>query len=157
MDLSDAFVQLGASLARGNLGALCQLSQLMPRNLDGPGFKFAVGLGERIVEASLKLRSDFRGETLDKLLSFGKSLLGVCGEGLDATGNFFGATTIDHQLFFPACLQFGEARGRQLVSLEKVVFPAVLDFGQSVLNRLVELSGKRSLHGLLRGQLELAL
>src|SRR6267143_2152042 len=111
MHLGDALVKMGASLTRGKSCALSELSQVVPRNLGGPGFKFADGAVEGGVKASVKLRRGFAGEALDKLLSFSKGLLGIAGEGLEAAGNLFGATAINNQLFFPEVLGLGQAGG----------------------------------------------
>jgi len=82
---------------------------VVPRNLGGPAFKFADGAVEGGVKASVKLRRGFVGEAFDKLLSFSKGLLGIAGEGLEASGNFFGAAAINNQLFFPEVLGLDEA------------------------------------------------
>src|SRR6267378_8710465 len=111
MHLGDALVEVGASLGRGKLRALDELSQVAPRNMGGPGFKFADGAVEGGVKASVKLRRGFVGEAFDKLLSFSKGLLGIAGEGLEAAGNFFGAAAINNQLFFPEVLGLGQAGG----------------------------------------------
>ena len=147
----------GTSLTDDPLCVLGELRQLLSRKLSGALLELGIGAREGIVEASLKLRSGFAGETFRKFLRITKGLLGKRGESLNAASDVFGAVSIGVQFFFPEGLRVCESRGRKFFSLADAGFPTFFDSAESGLYGIVELCGEGNLHGLFSGELELAL